>query len=123
VSRLIRITGRCGFVGRHVVQYILNYGLTERIWLADDSFTRRHPGLSASTYEGCQAEIADSMERPLQRDTYPRSTQANLRKYVRGMRVWRETFLSLFMCWDSAPIAKLAGVLLCVSGRNEERLV
>jgi nucleoside-diphosphate-sugar epimerase len=37
------ITGGCGFVGRHVVQYALHHSLYERIWLVDDLFTGRHP--------------------------------------------------------------------------------
>ncbi|HYL85235.1 MAG TPA: NAD-dependent epimerase/dehydratase family protein [Candidatus Angelobacter sp.] len=39
----ILITGGCGFVGRHVVQYILNHDLTDDIWLIDNLFTGRNP--------------------------------------------------------------------------------
>jgi len=43
VKRPILITGGCGFVGRHVVQYILNQDLTDRIYIVDDLFTGKHP--------------------------------------------------------------------------------
>ena len=39
----ILITGGCGFVGRHVVQYVLNQGLGDQICLVDNLFTGRHP--------------------------------------------------------------------------------
>jgi len=39
----ILITGGCGFVGRHVVQHILQHGLTDQICIVDDLFTGRHP--------------------------------------------------------------------------------
>jgi UDP-glucose 4-epimerase len=43
VKQPILITGGCGFVGRHVVQYVLNHDLTDRICIVDDLFTGRHP--------------------------------------------------------------------------------
>jgi UDP-glucose 4-epimerase len=43
VAKPILITGGCGFVGRHVVQYILNSGLTDQIYIIDNLFTGRHP--------------------------------------------------------------------------------
>jgi UDP-glucose 4-epimerase len=50
----ILITGGCGFVGRHVVQYILNHGLTDRVWLIDDLFTGRHPEEWLPTQTRCE---------------------------------------------------------------------
>lgn len=43
MKRPILITGGCGFVGRHVVQHILNYDLADRIYLVDNLLTGRHP--------------------------------------------------------------------------------
>jgi nucleoside-diphosphate-sugar epimerase len=43
LKRPILITGGCGFVGRHVVQHILNHDITDSIWLVDNLFTGRHP--------------------------------------------------------------------------------
>ena len=43
MKRPFLITGGCGFVGRHVVQYILQQGLTDHIWIVDNLFTGRHP--------------------------------------------------------------------------------
>jgi UDP-glucose 4-epimerase len=37
------ITGGCGFVGRHVVKYVLTRGLSDSIWLVDNLFTGRSP--------------------------------------------------------------------------------
>lgn len=39
----ILVTGGCGFVGRHVVQYVLRCGLSSELWLVDDLSTGRHP--------------------------------------------------------------------------------
>lgn len=43
MKRPILITGGCGFVGRHVIQHILQHGLAEQIWIIDNLFTGRHP--------------------------------------------------------------------------------
>lgn len=50
----ILITGGCGFVGRHVVQHILRYGLTDHIWLVDSLFTGRHPATWLPSSARCQ---------------------------------------------------------------------
>jgi hypothetical protein len=53
--------------------------------------------LSASTYEGCYSQIADSIERSLERSALSCSKQDYLREYVHGMRIWNETFARLSM--------------------------
>jgi len=42
-ARPILITGGCGFVGRHVVKYLVDRRLSESIWIVDNLFTGRPP--------------------------------------------------------------------------------
>jgi len=43
VNGPILVTGGCGFVGRHVVQHILQNEFSRSIWIVDDLSTGRHP--------------------------------------------------------------------------------
>jgi len=54
-------------VGRHVVKYLLNYGLSERIWRVDLLFTesRAREGLSLDAHsEGSSGNVYASGLRP-----------------------------------------------------------
>jgi nucleoside-diphosphate-sugar epimerase len=42
-KRPVLITGGCGFVGRHVVNYLLRQELSESIWIVDNLFTGKRP--------------------------------------------------------------------------------
>lgn len=43
MSKPILVTGGCGFVGRHVVSYLLERRLSDSIWIVDNLFTGRPP--------------------------------------------------------------------------------
>lgn len=51
--------------------------------------------LKSSTYEGCYAEIADSIARCSESDSFSAPKRAYLLEYVRGMQVWQKTFARL----------------------------
>jgi len=91
VNRPIRINGGCGFAGRQVVQYVLNYGLSECLCVVDNFFTGRNPDLSVSAYEGCHAENTNVNERSLEQYAFSPSKQAWPQEYFHGVCVWRET--------------------------------
>ena len=51
--------------------------------------------LKSTTYEGCYTEIADSLAKCLEGNSFSAPQKAYLEEYVRGMRVWQKTFARL----------------------------
>jgi len=42
-ARPILVTGGCGFVGRHVVKYLLSRHISDSVWIVDNLFTGKPP--------------------------------------------------------------------------------